>query len=112
MPQTATIETETHRTEHPHIVRTEGICGGRPRIRDSRISVRTVAALHLAGESAQEIATTYPQVGLAAVHDAISYYLDHREEIDSEIEGNHLEKVLDAHGATVDNDGVIRFEAP
>lgn len=112
MLQAATIEPETHRTEHPHIVRTEGICGGRPRIGDSRISVRTVAELHLAGESAQEIATTYPQVGLAAIHDAISYYLDHREEIASEIEKNRLENVLDAHGATLGDDGVIRFEAP
>ncbi len=110
MPQAATIEPETHRTEHPHIVRTEGICGGRPRIRGSRISVRTVAALHIAGESAQEMTTTYPQVGLAAVYDAISYYLDHRAEIDSEIEGNRLEKILDDHGATLGDDGVIHFE--
>ena len=112
MPQTAAIEPETHRTEHPHVVRTEGVCGGRPRIRDSCISVRTVAALHLVGESAQEIAATYPHVGLAAVHDAISYYLDHREEIDSEIEENRIENVLDAHEATLGDDGVIRFETP
>jgi len=111
MPQTAAIEPETHRTEHPHVVRTESISGGRPRIRGSRISIRTIATLHLAGESAQEIAATYPQVGLAAVHDAISYYLDHRPEIDSEIEGNRLEHVLDAHSATVGDGGAIRFEA-
>ncbi len=77
----------------------------------ARVRVQ-VAALHLAGESAQEIAATYPQIGLAAVHDAISYYLDHRKEIDSEIEGNRIENVLDAQGATLGDDGVIRFETP
>ena len=111
MPQTAVLEPETHPTEHPHVVRTEGVCGGRPRIRGSRISVRTVAALHIEGESAQEIAATYPQVGLAAVHDAISYYLDHRDEIDSEIDDNRLDNVLDTHGAILGDDGVIRFES-
>ncbi|MCP3961815.1 MAG: DUF433 domain-containing protein [bacterium] len=111
MPQAAAIQPETTPTEHPHIVRTEGVCGGSPRIRGSRISVRTVAELHLAGESAQEVADTYPHVGLAAVHDAISYYLDHRDQIDAEIEGNRIENVLEDHGATLGEDGVIRFAA-
>ncbi len=110
MSQAAAIEPESHRTEHPHVVRTPGVCSGRPRIRGSRISVRTVATLHLAGESAREIAETYSQVGLAAIHDAISYYLDHRREIDAEIEENRLGHVLDAHGAVLGDDGVIRFE--
>ncbi len=111
MPQTAVIYSETAAPRHPHIVRTEGVCGGSPRIRGSRISVRTVAELYLAGEAAQEVAETYPQVDLAAVHDAISYYLDHRDQIDAEIEANRIENVVEEHGASLGDDGVIRFDA-
>lgn len=99
-------------TEHPHIVQTEGVCGGRPHIRRSRISVRTVAELHRAGESVAEICATYPHLDPAAIYDAISYYLDHRTEIIAEIESNRLENVLAEHGATMNEDGLIRFEAP
>ena len=111
MSQVATLEPETRPTEHPHVVRTEGVCGGRPRIKDSRLAVWTIAEIYLAGESAQQIAATHSHVDPAAIYDAISYYLDHREEIDVEIEANRLENVLEAHGASLGEDGVIRFYA-
>jgi uncharacterized protein (DUF433 family) len=96
-------------TEHPHIVRSEGVCAGRPHIRGSRISVRTVAELFAAGESAEEIAATYPRLVPAAIYDAISYYLDHRREIEAEIAANELPSVLDRHGATLGEKGRLRF---
>ncbi len=111
MSQVAALEPETQPTEHPHVVRTEGVCGGRPRIKDSRLAVWSIAELYLSGESAQQIAATYPHVDPAAVYDAISYYLDHSAEIDAEIEENRLENVLEAHGAALGEDGVIRFDA-
>lgn len=43
-------------TAHPHIVRTDGVCGGRPHIRGTRISVRTIAGLFRGGETAADIA--------------------------------------------------------
>ena len=94
---------------HPYVVQTEGICGGYPRIRDSRIPVRTIAGLYRQGEPVEEILDTYPQLDPAAVDDAIGYYLDHREEIDAEIEANSLEAVLAETGAVLGKDGVIRF---
>lgn len=94
---------------HPHIVQTEGVCGGRPRIRDSRIPVRTIAGLYRRGEPVAEILDTYPQLDPAAVDDAIGYYLDHQKEIDAEIEANSLESVLAETGAVLGKDGVIRF---
>lgn len=109
MEQPAQVSHRSESTEHPHIVRTEGVCGGRPHIRNSRISVRTVAELHRAGESVAEICATYPHVDPAAIYDAISYYLDHRTEIVAEIEANRLDNVLAKHGATLEEDGVIRF---
>lgn len=96
--------------DHPYVVRTEGICGGRPRVRDSRIPVSTLAELYRRGEPASEILETYPQLGAAAVQDAIAYYLDHREEIDAEIEAGSLEVVLAQADAELGPDGVIRFK--
>lgn len=109
MPRLAAHEPESRPTEHPHIVHTQGICGGRARIDNSRISVRTIAELFRKGEPVEEISATYPQLDLAAIYDAISYYLDHREEIEAEIEANRLERALEEHGATLGNDGVVRF---
>ncbi|MFL6231559.1 MAG: DUF433 domain-containing protein [Thermoanaerobaculia bacterium] len=108
MRQTANRIPEPDR-DHPYIVRTEGICGGSPRIRDSRISVRVIAGLYRQGEPVGEILDTYPHLDPAAVDDAIGYYLDHRQEIDAEIEAGSLEAVLAETGALLDDDGVIRF---
>ena len=67
-------------TEHPHIVRMEGVCGGEPVIDSLRVSVRQVATLHLRCETIQEISEA---LGLthAQVFHALSYYFDHRDEI-------------------------------
>ena len=94
---------------HPHIVRTEGFCGGSPRIRGTRISVRGIAELFRGGEPVEEIAALYTHVDPAAIQDAIGYYLDHRQEIDAEIEENTLESILKRTGAVLGEDGVIRF---
>jgi uncharacterized protein (DUF433 family) len=68
------------RTEHPHIVRIEDVCGGEPVIDGLRVSVRHVAMLHLRGETIPEITEA---LGLtdAQVFHALSYYFDHRDEI-------------------------------
>jgi len=68
-----------------------------------------IAELLRQGEPFEEIAATFPHVAPAALQDAIGYYLDHRPEIDAEIEANELPNVLDRVGATLDSDGVIRF---
>ena len=43
------------------------------------------------GWSAEEIVRRYPYLSLAEVHAALTYYHDHREEIDREIEGEAAE---------------------
>ncbi len=109
MRQTANQSLKPMRRDHPYIIRTEGVCGGRPRIRDSRISVRTIAELYGQGEPVSEILETYPHLDPAAVDDAIGYYLDHQGEIEAEIEANSLEAVLAEAGAVEGDDGIIRF---
>lgn len=96
-------------TEHPHIVRNPGTCGGSPIIKGTRISVRHVAVLWKEGETVDEIVQAYPHLQPSWVHDAISYYLDHVEVIEQEIEANQIENVLADLGGTMDEKGVVRF---
>lgn len=67
-------------TEHPHIVRLEGVCGGEPVIDRLRVTVRHVATLYLQGETIQDMAATL-NLTEAQVFHALSYYFDHRDEI-------------------------------
>lgn len=85
------------KTEHPHIVRHPRICGGYPIIRGSRITVRLLATLVRGGATPEEIIRVYPHLELAQVYDALSYYFDHRQEIDREIEENRLSAVMRRH---------------
>ena len=71
---------DTVKTEHPHIVRREGVCGGEPLIDGLRISVRHVVVLHQLGESILEIAEAL-SITEAQVFHALSYFFDHRDEI-------------------------------
>ena len=69
-------------TLNTHIEATPGTCGGKPRITGTRITVADVAVMYLRlGQCLELIATKY-DLPLAAVYAAMSYYYDHREEID------------------------------
>lgn len=69
-----------------HIVATDDIAGGKPRIAGRRITVQDVAIWHeRMGRSADEIATEY-DLAMADVYAALAYYFDHRGEIDQAIE--------------------------
>jgi uncharacterized protein (DUF433 family) len=66
-----------------HIQLTPDTAGGKPRIRDRRITVQDIAIWHdRLGKSADEIAAEY-DLTLADVYAALAYYFDHREEIDA-----------------------------
>jgi uncharacterized protein (DUF433 family) len=63
-----------------------GYSGGKPHIEGHRIKVQDVAIWHeRLGQSAEEIAATYPGLSLAEVHAALAYYHSHRAEIDANI---------------------------
>jgi uncharacterized protein (DUF433 family) len=93
-------------TEHPHIVRLDGI----PMLRGTRLSVRLIAQLHRAGDSVDGILESFPHLEPSAVHDAISYFLDHRAEIEQEIAAHRIEAVLTRTGAKMDERGFITFD--
>jgi len=88
MSQLAEMASLRVQTEHPHIVRIEGVCGGWPIIAGTRISVRTIAERVRLGDSPEQIVENYPPLTLAQVYDALSYYHEHRSEIEAEIAAN------------------------
>ena len=71
---------EALKTDHPHIVRLEGVCGGEPVIDGLRVTVRHVVTLHRRGETIVEIAEALG-ITEAQVFHALSYFFDHRDEI-------------------------------
>jgi len=76
--------------ELQHIETDEAILGGEPIIRGSRTPVRAIVELWRLGISAEEIPSRLPYLTLAQVFDALSYYSDHQEEINSYIERNRI----------------------
>ncbi|MBI2298457.1 MAG: DUF433 domain-containing protein [Armatimonadetes bacterium] len=55
------------------ITRTPGVKGGRPCIRDTRITVETVAELAGAGRTRDEILTAHPELKPEDISEALRY---------------------------------------
>ena len=70
---------------HPYVERRPGVQGGRPVIKGSRFPVSSIVQNHRRGLSVDEILRDFPHLAPAEVYDALSYYYDHRAEIDAEI---------------------------
>ncbi len=100
------IKSAPEDTEHPHVVRVDGV----PMLRATRLTVRLIAQMHRAGDSVEDILRAFPQLDPAAVHDAISYYLDHRSEIEQEIAAHQVDAVLARTGGKLDERGFITFD--
>ncbi len=77
-------------TDHPLIVRIEGVRGGEPITRHSGISVRVIIGWIRLGETPEQIRQDYePYLSIAEVCEALSYYLHHQAEIDAYIAENN-----------------------
>ena len=74
------------RTNHPHIVKVKGVASDEPIILGTRIMVRTIIEQYQLANSIETILWDFPQLSSAQVHDAISYYHDHRKEMDTLLE--------------------------
>ncbi len=62
-----------------------GVQGGEPCISGTRVPVWVLAAMHKQGDTAIDILAAYPNLSAAQVHAALSYYYEHRGEIDTVI---------------------------
>lgn len=75
--------------EHPYIERRPGICGGEPVIVGTRFPVRSVVtSIYHLGMTPEEMVEAWSYLTLAYVHDALSFYHDHRAMIDRAIREN------------------------
>ena len=90
----ATTPRQVILTEHPHIVHIPGVQNGDAIIREAVVTVHHIAILtHRFGQTPEQIAKEWnPHLSLAQIFDALSYYYDHKKEIDDIIaEEDHIE---------------------
>lgn len=81
-------------TAHCYIITDEEILGGEPIIHGTRTPVRAIVELWRSGLAPEEILAHLPHLGLAEIFDALSYYHDHRAEIEGYIEENRIPENL------------------
>jgi uncharacterized protein (DUF433 family) len=72
-------------TEHPH-VRRDG--RGRPCVGGAGLHLHVLAEYWRQGWSLDELAAGYPYLTMAEILDGLSYYLDHRDEVEALIREN------------------------
>jgi uncharacterized protein (DUF433 family) len=70
-------------TEHPHIVRDPNIGQGEPIIRGTGIRVRILVEYWRLDTPVEELLQYFPHLTLAQILDALSYYEDHQEELNT-----------------------------
>ncbi len=66
------------------IVHTTGICGGRPRITGTRITVQYIVNEIKAGVTPEEILEDKPHLTLAGIYSALAYYYANKASLDDE----------------------------
>ena len=73
-------------TEHPYVVRVQRPAGEEAVVKGTRLAIWFIVRQLRAGDTPEEIAGAYPSLSLASVHGALSYYFDHKSEVDAIIE--------------------------
>ncbi|MDP9237656.1 MAG: DUF433 domain-containing protein [Chloroflexota bacterium] len=85
------------KTEYPHIVRRTGAGGDTAVLAGTNIGVWFIVRQLRTGDTPEDIVTALPHVTLAGIYAAMSYYHDHRAEIDPIIE--HGDRLAASHDA-------------
>ena len=80
----------TTATEFKYIVRDDEILANEPIIKGTRTPVRSIVESWRLGLSPEEIVIHMPHLILSQVFEALSYYSDNQEEINSHIERNRI----------------------
>lgn len=78
-------------TEHPYIVKDTKILGGEPVIQKTRTPVRAVVEWWKFGATPEEIKENLPHLSLGQIFDALSYFDDHRKEVENYIAKNRID---------------------
>lgn len=77
----------------PGIRHTPGVCGGRARIRDTRIPVWTIVEAKQSGASDLEILRDFPGLSAEDLTNAMRYYSAHRAEIEQDLHEQELNEL-------------------
>ena len=83
-------QTQASLSEHPYIAKTDDILGGEPAIVGTRTAVRAIVEHWKFGDAPEDIARKLPHLRLAHIFAALSYYDDHRDEIEHYIRLNQV----------------------
>jgi uncharacterized protein (DUF433 family) len=87
---------------HPYVTRETGVQGGRPVIKGTRFPVSSIVQNHRRGLSVDEILRDFSHLTPAQVYDALSYYYDHREQMERELAQQvDLEAAQEQHPPTL-----------
>jgi Uncharacterized conserved protein len=73
------------KTEHPHVCRNDR---GRPVVGTAKVKLDVLAEYWNMGWKLEDLEQNYPWLSRAEILDALSFYEDHREEIDRLIQQN------------------------
>lgn len=73
-------------------------CGGLLRVEGTRITLHQIVVHYKRGESAEEIASHYPQLSLAQVYAGLAYYHAHQAAVEADlaaalVEAERLERL-------------------
>lgn len=70
-------------TGYKYLVAIPGVCSGVTIVEGTRIGVHDVVGLIVNGSSIDDVCRSFPNVTRAQVYECLSYYEDHRAEIDT-----------------------------
>ena len=76
--------------EYPYVESVPDVLGGEPCIKGTRTAVRAIVEHWKFGDAPEDIARKLPHLRLAHIFDALSYYDDHRDEIERYIALNRV----------------------
>ncbi len=81
---------QTSLNDHPYISKHDEVLNGEPVITGTRTPVRAIVEHWKFGAAPEDIVRKLPHLRLAHIFAALSYYDDHRDEIEHYIHLNHV----------------------
>ncbi|HKI44534.1 MAG TPA: DUF433 domain-containing protein [Balneolales bacterium] len=79
---------------HPYITREKGVGHSKSLIRGTRTRVINIIVYHKLGYTPEELAREFPHLSLSQIYDALSYYYENMTQIDSEIDNEKEENLI------------------
>ena len=86
-----TLDSAFKEVKHPYITIAPGVRGGSPVITGTRTKVMDIVIRYeFGGMTPDQIIEQFPHLSLAQIHDALSYYYEHKSELDEAYKKDQL----------------------